>query len=156
MGALPEMSLLGIKTGKPEGDLVYTLVLNKNYSNISNMLVERSHRVPQNDSITIASGFIGSYPNLFFIVEQNQLTKFVTMIKNAHTETDMDAVYNRFGIRRTNPEIWQHADWFNGRHPKYRSLEAGLLDMNRYKNLQMVHERHEIKSFRVFRGQNRC
>ena len=135
MGALPEMSLLGIKTGKPEGDLVYTLVLNKNYSNISNMLVERSHRVPQNDSITIASGFIGSYPNLFFIVEQNQLTKFVTMIKNAHTETDMDAVYNRFGIRRTNPEIWQHADWFNGRHPKYRSLEAGLLDMNRYKNL---------------------
>jgi len=135
LGALPEMSLLRIKTGKPEGDLVYTLVLNKNYSNISNMLAERSHRVPQNDSITIVSGFIGSYPNFFFAVEQNQLTEFVALIKNARTETDMDAVYNRFGVRRTNPEIWQHADWFNQQHPKYRGLEAGLFDMNRYKNL---------------------
>jgi hypothetical protein len=135
LGALPEMSLLRIKTGKPENDLVYTLVLNKAYSNISNMLAEKARRVPQNDSITIVSGFIGSYPNFFFTVEQNQLNEFVTMIKNAGTETDMDAVYNRFGIRRTNPEIWQHADWFNGQHPKYRGLEAGLFDMNRYKNL---------------------
>ncbi|MDO9214892.1 MAG: fatty acid cis/trans isomerase [Methylococcales bacterium] len=87
------------------------------------------------DAHYIVSGFIGSYPNFFFAVEQNQLNEFVTMIKNAHTETDMDAVYNRFGIRRTNPEIWQHADWFNGQHPKYRGLEAGLFDMNRYKNL---------------------
>jgi hypothetical protein len=135
LGALPEMSLLRIKTGKPEGDLVYTLVLNKAYSNISNMLAEKAHRVPQNDSITIVSGFIGSYPNFFFTVEQNQLNEFVTMIKNAGTETDMDAVYNRFGIRRTNPEIWQHADWFNQQHRQYRGLEAGLFDMNRYKNL---------------------
>jgi hypothetical protein len=135
LGALPEMSLLRVKTDKPEGDLVYTLLINKAYSNISNMLAEASRRVPENDRITVFPGFIGSYPNFFFTVEQNQLNEFVTLIKNAKTENDIDALYSRFGIRRTNPDIWQHVDWFNKQHRQYRGLEAGLFDMNRYKNL---------------------
>jgi hypothetical protein len=135
LGALPEISLLRVKTGDSNGDLVYTLLVDKAYTNLSKMLLEDAHRVPQNDRMTIFAGFIGSYPNFFFSVEQNQLSEFVTLIKNAKTETDIDVLYSRFGVRRTNPEIWQHADWFNEQHQRYRGLEAGLLDMSRYKNL---------------------
>jgi hypothetical protein len=99
------------------------------------MLSEDSRRVPQNDRITIVAGFVGSYPNFFFHVEQNQLSEFVAMIQNAKTDEDIDALYSRFGVRRTNPDIWQQADWFNEQHRFYRGLEAGLFDMNRYKNL---------------------
>jgi len=135
LGALPEMSLLRVTTGNPKNDLVYTLLLDKAYTNLSKMFSEQSRRVPENDRMTVFAGFIGSYPNFFFTVEQNQLNEFVSMIQNAKTDADMDALYSRFGVHRTNPDIWQHADWFNEQHRHYRGLEAGLLDMNRYKNL---------------------
>ena len=135
LGALPEISLLRVKTGDPTGDLVYTLLIDKAYSNISKILSEGSRRLPENDRITISPGFIGSYPNFFFSVEEKQLAEFVDMIRFSRTEIDLDHLYSKFGIRRTNPDIWQQADWFNQQHKKYRGLNAGLLDISRYDNL---------------------
>ena len=59
----------------------------------------------------------------------------IDMIRFARTEIDIEKLYSKFGIRRTNPEIWENADWFNEQHKKYRGLNAGLLDMSRYDNL---------------------
>jgi hypothetical protein len=135
LAALPDDILLRVKSGDPEGDLVYTLLIDKAFSNISTMLGENSRREPQNDRITIYPGFIGSYPNFYFSVKKEQLGEFVDMIRFARTEIDIDHLYSQFGIRRTNPEIWQNADWFNEQHKIYRGLAAGLLDMSRYDNL---------------------
>ena len=135
LGELPDDILLRVKTDAPEGDLVYTLLIDKAYSNISTMLGQNFRRLPENDRITIYPGFIGSYPNFYFSVGTEQLGEFVDMIRNARTETDLEQLYGKFGIRRTNPEIWQQADWFNQQHKKYRGLNAGLLDMSRYENL---------------------
>jgi len=135
LGALPEMSLLRVKTGDPAGDLVYTLLIDKAYSNISKMVSMGSRRLPENDRITIVPGFVGSYPNFFFSVENNRLGEFVNKIQNSRSEADLEPLYSQFGIRRSNPEIWQQADWFNQQHKKYRGLQAGLLDLSRYENL---------------------
>ena len=135
LDVLPDMSLLRVITGDPQGDLVYTLLIDQAFSNLSTMIGENSRRMPENDRITIYPGFIGSYPNFYFNVEKKQLGEFVDVIRHANTPTDIDQLYSKFGIRRTNPEIWQQADWFNGQHKKYRGMEAGLLDMSRYDNL---------------------
>ncbi|MDD1610703.1 MAG: fatty acid cis/trans isomerase [Methylococcaceae bacterium] len=135
LGALVDDMLLRVKTGEPTGDLVYTLLIDKAFTNISRMIADDARRMPENDRITIYPGFIGSYPNFFFSVEKNQLGEFVNRIRNAKTATDIDQIYSKFGIRRTNPDIWQHADWFNEQHKIYRGVEAGLLDMSRYDNL---------------------
>lgn len=135
LGALPELSLLRVKTDDPGGDLVYTLLIDKAYSNISKMVSMGSRRLPKNDRITIVRGFVGSYPNFFFSVAKNRLGEFVNKIRTARTKTDLESFYGEFGIRRTNPEIWQHSDWFNEQHIIYRGLQAGLLDMSRYENL---------------------
>ena len=135
LGALPDDMLLRVKTGNPEGDLVYTLLVNKAYSNISTMLATNFRREPENDTITIYPGFIGSYPDFYFSADKDQLSEFVDMIRFARTEIDIDHLYSKFGIRRSNPEIWQNADWFNEQHKKYRGLNAGLLDLSRYDNL---------------------
>ena len=135
LDALPDMSLLRVITGDPEGDLVYTLLIDQAFSNLSTMIGENSRRMPENDRITIVPGFIGSYPNFYLSVEKEQLGEFVDSIRFARTEIDIDHLYSKFGIRRTNPEIWQQADWFNQQHKVYRGLEAGLLDMSRYDNL---------------------
>jgi len=110
-------------------------LIDKAYSNISKMLSEGSRRIPEHDRITIVPGFIGSYPNFAFVVDKNQLGEFIDMIRKAQAESDLEQLYSQFGIRRTNPEIWQHMDWFNREHQKFRGLKAGLLDMNRYENL---------------------
>jgi hypothetical protein len=135
LSALPDNMLLRVKTNAPEGDLVYTLLLNKAYTNISTMLADNARRMPENDTITVYSGFIGSYSNFFFSVEQKLLKDFVNKIRNAKSKADIEQLYSQFGIRRTNPNIWQQVDWFNEQHKKYRGLEAGLLDMSRYDNL---------------------
>ncbi|MGZ8201236.1 MAG: fatty acid cis/trans isomerase [Methylosarcina sp.] len=135
LGALPEMSLLRVKTSDPEGDLVYTLLIDKAYSNLSKMLREGSRRLPENDRITIVPGFVGSYPNFFFNVEKERLGEFVDKIRKARVEADLEPLYSGFGIRRSNPEIWEQSDWFNAQHKKYRGLQAGLLDLSRYENL---------------------
>jgi hypothetical protein len=135
LGALPDNVLLRVKTGNPEGDPVYTLLINKAYSNVSTMLGQNFRREPEKDTITVYPGFIGSYPNFYFSVEKERLGEFVDMIRFAGTEIDLEKLYTTFGIRRTNPEIWRHSDWFNEQHKIYRGLEAGLLDMSRYDNL---------------------
>ena len=135
LGALPDDILLRVKTGDPAGDLVYTLLIDKAFSNISMMLGQNFRREPQNDRITVYPGFIGSYTNFYFSVDKDQLGEFVDMIHFARTEIDIDRLYSKYGIRRTNPEIWNYSDWFNEQHKKYRGLNAGLLDLSRYDNL---------------------
>lgn len=135
LGALPEMSLLRVKTGEPEEDLVYTLLVDKAYSNLSKLIREGSSRLPEKDKLTVVSGFVGSYPNFFFSVEQERLGEFVDAIRTARSQADLEALYSRFGIRRTHPDLWRQSDWFNQQHEKYRGLQAGLLDLSRYENL---------------------
>ncbi|MGR9087719.1 MAG: fatty acid cis/trans isomerase [Gammaproteobacteria bacterium] len=135
LGALPEVSLLRIKTEDHQEELVYSLVIDRSYSNISKMLSEGSRRQPERDKITIVPGFIGSYPNFFFSVDIARLGEWIRLVRDARDVAGMERLYNQFGIRRTHPEIWQYADWFNEQQPRYRGVESGLLDLSRYENL---------------------
>jgi len=135
LDALPAQTLLRVNTGETQGDLVYTLLIDNAYSNISAMIAMNSRRTPEKDRITIVPGFMGSYPNLFLSADKNQLPELVTMLQQAQTETVIDQVYDKFAIRRSNPDLWLQADWFNAQHKKSRGLEAGLLDLSRYNNL---------------------
>ena len=133
--ALPEVSFVRIRTAHPEQDPVYTLVVNKALSNVSFMFVESLRRVPEKDTLTVIPGFLGSYPNFFFAMDKERLGDFVDALKQAQTQETIDAFYERFGVRRSNPEIWRHVDWFNEQHRKQNGLRAGLFDLNRYQNL---------------------
>jgi hypothetical protein len=135
LAGLPEMSLLRVKTGDPESDLVYTLLVDRNYSNLSKMLSEETRRLPENDRLTIVPGTIGSYPNFFFSVEKDEHGEFAKLIKNARVKSESEQLYSKFGVRRTNPEIWKQSDWFNLQNQKFNGMRAGLLDMSRYENL---------------------
>lgn len=136
LDVLPDMSLLRVRNKQqPSDDLVYTLLLNKSLENVAVMFDEDERREPELDTLTVVPGFLGSYPNFFFNVEQEQLAEFIAAIKNSHSSEDKETLYRKFGIRRTHPEIWQYVDWFNAQHKKYRGMQAGLFDLNRYNNL---------------------
>ncbi|MGR9074072.1 MAG: fatty acid cis/trans isomerase, partial [Gammaproteobacteria bacterium] len=133
--ALPEVSFLRVETGDPDNDLAYTLLLNKAYSNIVFMIADEYRREPENDTVTVIPGFVGSYPNFFFSIKINQLNDFIEHLKQADTDAGMEFFYGRYGIRRNNPAIWEHYDWFNRQYKISRGRFAGIFDMNRYQNL---------------------
>ena len=72
---------------------------------------------------------------MFFGVQQLQLEKFIEQLKHSQTSADSDLFYGLYGIRRTNPEIWQYYDWFNEKYHAGQPENSGLFDMNRYENL---------------------
>jgi len=132
--ALPEMSLLRIRG---ETDLVYSLMRNKSLKNVAFMVGEGllGLREKELDTLTVVPGFVGSYPNFFFTVKQTDLPSFIEALRSAKTDQQKNMFYEKYGIRRTNPKIWQQVDWFNSEHKKYRGIRAGLFDLNRYHNL---------------------
>lgn len=134
--ALPEVAFVRVRTsGPPAVDLAYTLVRNKMLENVSFLIGESLRRDADRDTVTLVAGFLGSYPNFFFSVDEQQLPRFVEMLANAQDEASTEAFYRTFGIRRSDPRIWQYSDWFNGEYRTQKPVEAGWLDMNRYQNL---------------------
>ncbi len=135
IAALPDLSFLRIKTADPAQDRVYTLIRNQKLLNVSFIFGENLRREPEKDTLTVVPGFLGSYPNMFFGVQQAQLAGFIEHLKHSQTSTDADLFYGLYGIRRTNPEIWQYYDWFNKKYHDEQPENSGLFDMNRYENL---------------------
>jgi hypothetical protein len=133
--SLPEVSFLRVKTANPEQDPVYTLIRNKKLRNVSFIFAEDLRREPEKDTLTVIPDFIGSYPNIFFGVPVAQLSDFIDQLKHSQTDVDKDNFYSHYGIRRTNPEIWQYYDYFNQKHLTEQPETGGLFDMNRYENL---------------------
>ncbi|MDD5579027.1 MAG: fatty acid cis/trans isomerase [Methylobacter sp.] len=133
--ALPEVSFLRVKTADPAKDFVYTLIRNKKLLNVSFIFGESLRREPEQDTLTVVSGFSGSYPNIFLTVQEQQLAEFIEQLQRAKSEADLDKFYSQYGIRRTNPEIWRYYDWFNKKYRSEQPESAGLFDMSRYENL---------------------
>ena len=132
---LPQVTFLRVETEDPKNDPAYTILVNTALSSLAFMYGENLRRLPNQDSITVIPDLIGSYPNFFFSVKQNQLPEFITLLKTARSEKQKEYLYQTFGVRRTNPKIWPLMDWFNQKHKQQNGLYAGLFDMNRYKNL---------------------
>lgn len=129
---LPEVSFIRVKTKNPKEDKVFSLLVNKAYINIAFMIAENSRREPDNDTLTVVPGFIGSYPNFFFSVEQGNLAAFIENLSHANTEIEKELFYSRYGYKRSNPEIWNAYDWFNKQYKKQAGQLSGVFDMNRY------------------------
>jgi hypothetical protein len=132
---LPELSYILIhEPGRPEQGAVYSLVKNEALLNVSFMFRESSRRVPDEDTLTVVPGFVGSYPNYFFDVEIGRVPEFVERILRVGSEVDAAGLSERFGVRRTNAGFWDYSDFFNRRYRRKYPITAGLFDLNRYEN----------------------
>jgi Fatty acid cis/trans isomerase (CTI) len=128
---LPDLSLVRIKN--PNGkDRVYSLIHDKAHTNIAFLFAENLRREPEKDTVTVIEGQIGSYPNFFFVVEHGELNNFVHSLSSVSTQQDWRSFIDAFGIRRSSPQFWETADFFqevaHNQHPR----KGGLLDLNRY------------------------
>lgn len=129
---LPQISYLTITdNGKNE---VFTLIRNNAHSNISTLFGEEKNRLPDEDTLTIVPGFLGSYPNLFLKISKHQVPEFIASLRQLKTEQEYREFVTKYGIRRNSENFWEHSDELHSLYKSYTPLEAGLLDYNRLEN----------------------
>jgi len=130
---LPEQFLVVLKNpGRETG--VYSVMRNSAHSNITHLFGEEKYRLPAEDTLTVAKGFIGTYPNTFFVLEAENLPDFVDAVLGLKSEQDYFELKSQYGIRRTHPDFWAFSDALHERYKSINPIEAGLLDFNRLEN----------------------
>jgi hypothetical protein len=130
---MPEVSFVQVLRADQQ-EHVYTIVHNDGYSNNAQIFQEAKRRIPEEDYLTVVKGFIGSYPNVFFQVQDKDLDKFVTEIQSMRSAADYANLVSRYGVRRTDSKFWPQSDTLHAHYQKYYPREAGLFDLNRYEN----------------------
>ena len=126
---LPQMLVI-----KVPGHGLLTLLNNSAYTNISSMFDEASRRLVAEDSLTIANGVVGAYPNIFLQVEEKDFAELVARIEALRTEADYRRLLDRFGVRRTDAGFWQLSDTVRADYTRAEPLTSGILDLSRYEN----------------------
>jgi len=135
VGFMPDVSFLRISTGDSDQDLAYTLVRNKTHTNVAFMMDEEKRREPDKDTLTVARGLLGSYPNFMFNVPLDRIEAFTAALHAVRTREQFIEVVGRYGLSRTHPEIWTNFQWFVDYMRRTNPVEAGIYDLNRYKKL---------------------
>jgi hypothetical protein len=130
---MPEVAFVQV-SHKDAPDSVYTIIHNSAYLNNTQLFREEQRRIPVEDYLTVVKGFIGSYPNAFFQVPEQQLGEFVAAIEGLKGQQDYAGLVSRFGVRRTSPAFWEVSDQLYDQYKRIAPIEAGLFDLNRYEN----------------------
>lgn len=130
---LPESAFLNVPDAPP-GARVFSLLRNAGHTNIASPFFEKDRRLPLEDTLTVASGFIGTYPNAFYVVERARLDEFVRQVAAIRDPADYAALQLGFGVRRTDADFWATSDRLTASYREDWPVEGGLLDLNRYEN----------------------
>lgn len=110
-------------------DLIYTAVINRWHDNVAFMFEEDERLDKNKDNINIIEGFIGSYPNYFVVVEEDEISEFFNILLN-YNENEENL--KKFFIRRSDKNFWETFDWFQNKFYEINPNRAGLFDLNRY------------------------
>jgi hypothetical protein len=136
VGQLPDLTLLRVRSEGSGGEhAVYTLIRDRAHTNVAFMFGEDQRLEPAKDTLTIAPGVLGSYPNFAFDVQGEQIEEFARALAAAGDAAAFEALVERFGVRRTSPRFWSTFDWIHDDLRRRQPTEAGLLDLGRYGNL---------------------
>jgi hypothetical protein len=115
------------------GDIAGSIVINRWHDNVAFILDEDDRLDPTKDSADILPGLIGSYPNYFIDVREEDLPDFLDLLANFNEKNPRDmARLAKYAINRADDRLWDAYDWFQQRFYEDEPVEGGLLDLNRY------------------------
>ncbi len=130
---LPEVVLLRV-SGEQQR-LVYSLVHNRAHSNVAFIRGEDGRLQPERDTLSVIPGVYGNYPNFAFDVSLVELERFVAALSAVTDKAMLEAVVDRWGLRRSDPDFWSIFHDFAQYQRETEPVQAGILDLNRYENL---------------------
>lgn len=113
-------------------DVVGSIVINRWHDNVAFMFGEDGRLDPDKDSADFVPGLIGSYPNYFIDVREDELPDFFDLLANySDSRHDLERLI-KYGINRADDRFWPAYDWFQERFARDEPVRGGLFDLNRY------------------------
>jgi hypothetical protein len=118
-----------VKSGK---DVAGSIVINRWHNSVEYLIGEDKRLDRSKDSADFIPGLIGSYPNFFFDVREEDLPDFFDLLAHYdRSQKDMMRLA-KYGINRSDGRFWDTYDWFQKRFQEEEPVEGGLFDLNRY------------------------
>jgi hypothetical protein len=118
-----------LKNGK---DLAISIVINQWHNNVTHLFGEKGVLDPSKDSADFIYGLIGSYPNYFFDVREEDLADFFDLLTHFDKSPRSYERLARYGVNRAEDRLWDMYDWFQKRFYEDEPVHGGLFDLNRY------------------------
>ncbi|MFH1982018.1 MAG: fatty acid cis/trans isomerase [Pseudomonadota bacterium] len=128
-----------IKNIPDKPDMVVSAVINRWHDNVKYLIGEETRLNPAKDHAVFIKGFIGSYPNYFFVVDAADLPEFFEILDNYDGSDTYKYRLEKFGVNRAESNFWKVFDWFQDRFLDSDIQEAGIVDLNRYYYLATKH-----------------
>jgi hypothetical protein len=116
------------------GHGLLTITSDSAHTNIASIFGEAARRVPAEDALTVASGVLTAYPDVFMRVVPADIPAFVSAVGAMRADADYVRLLDRFGVRRTQPDFWAVSDRVLASYRSAEPISAGVLDYNRYEN----------------------
>ncbi len=118
-----------LKKGK---DMAISIVINQWHSNVTHLFGEKAQLDVSKNSADFIDGLVGSYPNYFFDIREEDLPDFFDLLSH-FKKSPMDYErLARYGVNRAEDRLWDTYDWFQKRFHEDEPVNAGLFDLNRY------------------------
>ena len=131
---MPEVSFIRVNRSGQEPD-IYTMTHDRDFESKSFLNIVMQHENPANAKVSIMKGIYTSYPHFIFDVDENEIEEFSATFVEANTQDKMTAIVERWGVRRSSPEFWPVLNSVTEFMERTTPRRAGILDINRYKNL---------------------
>jgi hypothetical protein len=135
IGFMPDNAFLRVSNQSGDQQFAFSLIRNKAHTNVAFMFNEEQRRQPGEDTLTIYPGLIGSYPNYMFEVPLQQIEAFASELHSVDSRASFETFVVRYGLMRSNPEIWANFEWFIDYMRANSPIEAGVYDLSRYKKI---------------------
>ena len=109
-----------------------TIVINRWHDNVAHLFGEDGRLDPSKDTADFIPGLIGSYPNYFFDVAEEDLPDFFDLLAHFQKGPRDAGRLARYGVNRAEARLWDEYDWFQKRALEDDPVDGGLFDLNRY------------------------
>jgi hypothetical protein len=132
---LPNLTVL-----RADGE-VYTMVANRGYAYHNSILAEDLSRRPEQDTLSIDRGLVGSRPELFIDLPLGKAQEFLSLLRAVDSELEWNELVDRtsaasYGdvhmVLRDQPQFWPFLDFLHDWNVTHNPVTAGLLDVSEY------------------------
>jgi len=113
-------------------DVAGSMVVNRWHDNVAFIIKEDARLDATKDSVDFIRGLIGSYPNYFFDVREEDLADFLDLLGRFDGSKEHLTRLSKYGVNRADDRLWETYDWFQQRFNEDEPVRGGLFDLNRY------------------------
>jgi len=113
-------------------DEVFSIVIDRWHDNVRFLFRESVNIDPTKDRADFLNGFVGAYPNYFFVVDAADMPDFFEVLDNFDNSDRYLVRISKYGVNRADDKFWEVYDWFQKEFDTYHGGNGGIIDLNRY------------------------